>query len=83
VRKIAHQLTFALLVVPIFFDGCALIPSLSSLTTPTASPSNGPKPLTMTDVRLTRQNFRVVKLDVVGETWGFKLFGLFTIVPAT
>ena len=37
----------------------------------------------MTDVRLTRQNFRVVKLDVVGETWGFKLFGLFTIVPAT
>jgi hypothetical protein len=83
VRKIARQLTFALLIVPLFFDGCAAVAPLASLSTTPSTPSTNAKPLTMTDVRLTRQNFRVVKLDVVGETWGFKLFGIFTIVPAT
>ncbi len=61
--------------------GCA---SLTSLATTPDAPANAPEaPRTITTVKLSQSNFHAQKLNVQGRDQGFKLFGLFTIVPAS
>jgi len=63
--------------------GCAsLVPFTSLLTTPSSTPS----PLQVHDetrVELAKDNFFVVKTNVVGTSRGFSLLGIITIIPAT
>jgi hypothetical protein len=71
------------IVACLFCTGCAsLIPLTSVLTTP----SSAPPPLQVHDethVDLAKDNFFVVKTNVVGTSRGFSLLGIITIVPAT
>lgn len=63
-----------------FLNGCAgvlpAIPALSGLaSTPVGTPI-----LTTTEVNLYRQNYKIVKANVIGSSVGFSLLGLFTFV---
>jgi hypothetical protein len=63
--------------------GCAAIAPISSLI---SSPSSGTPPLQVheqTSVKLARDNFVLVRTNVVGRSRGFSLLGLITIYPAT
>ena len=61
--------------------GCA---SLTSLALAPGSPAGAPEaPRSITTVKLAQSNFHTQKLDVEGRDQGFKLFELFTIVPAS
>jgi len=67
----------------LFFTGCAAVAPLETTLISPNSPLANDQPLTLTWVRLSENNFQLIKTNVVGESWGFKLFSLFTIVPAT
>jgi len=63
--------------------GCAAVAPLSSLI---SSPSSSPPPLQVheeTSVKLARNNFVLVRTNVLGRSRGFSLLGLVTIYPAT
>lgn len=63
--------------------GCAALVPLSSLIT---TPSSGTPPLQVheqTSVKLAKDNFVLVRTNVVGRSRGFSLLGLITIYPAT
>jgi hypothetical protein len=65
------------------FSGCAAIAPFSSLLTP---PSGSTPPLEIheqTSVELAKDNFFLVKTNVLGRCRGFSLLGIITIVPAT
>jgi hypothetical protein len=65
-----------------FLSGCAAVAPFSSLL---SSPT-GPPPLQVheeTQVRLARDNFLLVRTNVVGRSRGFSLLGFITIYPAT
>jgi hypothetical protein len=55
---------------------------LTSLALAPDAPASAPEaPRTITTVKLSQANYHVQKLNVMGHDNGFKLFGLFTIVP--
>lgn len=63
-------------------SGCAAIAPFSSLL----SAPTGPPPLQVheqTDVQLAKDNFFLVKTNVLGQSKGFSLLGIVTIYPAT
>ena len=63
-------------------SGCAAITPFSSLV---IAPT-GPPPLQVheeTSVKLARDNFLLIKTNVLGRSRGFSLLGILTIYPAT
>ena len=71
-----------LLAAASLLGGCAALVPLSSLV----SAPTGPPPLQVheqTSVKLARDNFFLVKTNVLGRSKGFSLLGIITIYPAT
>ncbi|MGD1020937.1 MAG: hypothetical protein ABSA12_16640 [Verrucomicrobiia bacterium] len=68
------------LVAPML-TGCAALTSLALTADPAASAPEAPR--TITAVKLSQANYHVQRLNVTGHDNGFKLLGLFTIVPAS
>jgi hypothetical protein len=71
----------ALLGVAALSGGCAAVAPATSILT-----SANPSALEIhnnTEVRLQEKNFIVVRANVVGQSKGFSLLGVLTIVPAT
>ena len=65
------------------FTGCAAVAPLGSLI---STPQSGPPPLQVheeTTVRLNRDNFSLMRTNVLGRSKGFSLLGIVTIVPPT
>ena len=59
--------------------GCAPMAALP-FTLPSGASESGPTAvLTLTDVRLTQRNYRVVRMNVTGTSRGFALLGLLTL----
>jgi hypothetical protein len=79
------QKLLALLVLPglaVFAGGCAAVTALpvaSLLSSPNASAL---EIHSHTEIRLQEANFIVAKTNVVGQSGGFSLLGIVTIVPA-
>ncbi len=72
-----------LLVPCVLLTGCAAVAPLSSIISTTQT---GPPPLQVheeTTVRLSQDNFSLVKTNVLGRSKGFSLLGIITIVPPT
>jgi hypothetical protein len=72
----------ALIGLAVLLGGCAAATALplgSMLGSPNASALNI---YHTTETRLDQRNFVVVKTNVVGQTSGFSLLGIITIVPA-
>ena len=72
----------AILGLAALAGGCAAmtaLPATSILSSPNAAALEIHN---NTDVRLQQQNFIVVKTNVVGQSSGFSLLGILTIVPA-
>jgi hypothetical protein len=72
----------ALLALAALASGCAalsVLPIGSILSSPNASALEIHN---NTDVRLQEKNFIVIRTNVVGQSSGFSLFGILTIVPA-
>ena len=72
----------ALLAMAALAGGCAAFSAL-----PVASVLGSPNSSALeihnnTDVRLQERNFMVIRTNVVGESSGFSLLGILTIVPA-
>ncbi len=61
--------------------GCASLSALAMTPDPTA-PDFRP-PLSETEMELKQANFHIVRANISGHSNGFKLLGLFTIVPPT
>jgi hypothetical protein len=73
---------FALLGLAALTSGCAAVAAL-----PVASMIGSPNAAALeihnnTDVRLQGKNFTVIRTNVMGESSGFSLLGILTIVPA-
>jgi hypothetical protein len=68
--------------LPVLLGGCAALPFLpaSSSLLPTGSASA--EFHSATAVKLEQANFTTLKTNVVGQTKGFALLGIITIVPA-
>src|SRR5580693_5034780 len=71
-----------LLAVVALTSGCAALATL-----PISSLVGSPNSQSMniygtTEIRIQQKNFMVMKTNVVGESKGFSLFGVVTIVPA-
>jgi hypothetical protein len=71
------KLLLKLLVVGILCTGCALpLPGLS----PSISGGHQQDVKTVTNVELTRENYRIVKTNAVGTDWGINFLGLIPII---
>jgi len=75
-------LFLALLALAALTSGCAAVSAL-----PVASVIGSPNAAALeihnnTDVRLQQKNFIVIKTNVMGQSSGFALLGILTIVPA-
>jgi len=73
---------FALLGAAAFGGGCAALAAL-----PVGSLLGSPNATALdihntTEARLQEKNFIVIKTNVIGQSTGFSLFGILTIVPA-
>ncbi len=68
-----------LLPVVYLLNGCAAVPLVSGLINPNKTPA---QLLSSTTVDLSKQNYRIVKANVVGVSKGFKLFGLISFKSA-
>jgi hypothetical protein len=68
-------------VATVSLTGCASLTSL--LLTPEPAGSAAEAPRTITTVKLSQANYHTEKLNVTGQDHGFKLLGLFTIVPVS
>ncbi|EIC30147.1 MULTISPECIES: DUF6567 family protein [Methylomicrobium] len=60
-------------------SGCAAIPALPALSGLVPAPGGTPL-LTTTTVRLSRQNYKIVKANAIGSSVGFSFLGLFTFI---
>lgn len=72
-----------LVAASLMCGGCASLVPLTSLL---STPSSSAPPLQVheqTDVKLSQDNFILVKTNMVGRSRGFSLLGIITIVPAT
>jgi len=63
--------------------GCAAVPALTSLSGMLSLPPAGSQVLTATQVSLSKQNYHIVKVNAVGSSTGFSLFGLFSLQSPT
>jgi hypothetical protein len=82
--KLAGKVCVSLLVcglVALSLTGCAGLTALALTPDPAGSAPEAPR--TITTVKLSQANYHVQKLNAVGQDHGFKLLGLFTIVPAS
>src|SRR5450432_2766027 len=82
--KLAGRVGVSLLLcglAAVLLTGCASLTSL--LLTPDPAGSAPEAPRTITTVKLSQANYHTEKLNVTGEDHGFKLLGLFSIVPAS
>ncbi len=61
--------------------GCAAVAPLSAMAG-SVLPSSTLGIYNATELRLQQKNFVIVRPNVLGQSKGFSLFGLFTIVPA-
>ena len=73
-------LAFGLCLLTSLCMGCAPLQALTSLL-PHANGST--PPLTATTVELKEANYTVLKYNVVGQSTGFSLLGIITIVPSS
>ncbi len=82
-RKFKESCTrlFACALAAVLLAGCSVLEPLALTPDPPASAPEAPRSLTT--VKLAQANFHVQKLSAVGHDHGFKLLGLFTIVPAS
>ena len=81
-KRLLSLLTLAgLLSLAILLSGCAAaaLSASSMMGSPNASSL---EIHSQTDVRLQQANFIVTRTNVVGESRGFSLFGILTMVPA-
>src|SRR5271170_4631471 len=81
-RRLAGRICVNLLLCGLMapmLTGCAALTSLALMPDPAASSPEAPR--TITTVKLSQANYHVQKLNVTGHDYGFKLLGLFTIVP--
>ncbi len=71
-------------ILPIFgfLTGCAAAPAVSSLSG-MFHPASGSQVLTSTSVYLDKQNYKIIKTNVIGSSTGFSLFGLFSLQSPT
>ncbi|MGZ5056496.1 MAG: DUF6567 family protein [Methylobacter sp.] len=73
----ADVMTKFLKMLPILclLTGCAAIPALPALSGLIPASGGGPQILTTTEVKLARQNFKIVKANTIGSSVGFSLLG--------
>ncbi len=64
-------------ILPLF-TGCAALPALPALSGLIPG-SPGTPVLTTTEVKLSRQNYKIVKANAIGSSEGFSLLGLITV----
>jgi uncharacterized protein DUF6567 len=72
----------ALLGLAALAGGCAAGSALSASSIITSPNASALEIHNNTDVRLQEKNFMVIKTNVVGQSSGFSLLGILTIVPA-
>ena len=60
-----------------------MAPFAGLISSPLSSSAPGPQVHEETRVNLLRDNFVLVRTNVIGQSRGFSLFGLLTISPAT
>jgi hypothetical protein len=72
-----------LLVGCLLISGCAALAPAGSSVSPLLGPSPPMQITQQTSVKLARDNFVLVKTNVLGRSKGFSLLGLITICPAT
>jgi hypothetical protein len=83
-KKLAGRICANVLVyglAALLLTGCASLTSFLLAPDPAGSAAEAPR--TITTVKLSQANYHAEKLNVTGQDHGFKLFGLFTIVPAS
>jgi hypothetical protein len=68
--------------LPVLLGGCAALPFLPGSSSLLPSGSANADFHSGTAVRLEQANFTTVKTNVVGQTKGFALLGIITLVPA-
>lgn len=68
--------------IPAFLGGCAALPLLPASSSLLPNGSANADFHSATAVRLEQANFTTVKTNVTGQTKGFALLGIITIVPA-
>src|SRR5579883_2539741 len=71
----------ALGAVSVLMGGCAAVVPLSSAVS-ALNPTTTPQIFNTTELRLQQKNFVMVKSNVIGQSKGWTLFGLITMVPA-
>lgn len=73
------MMTKCLKILPILIllEGCAAIPALPAFSGLIQSPV-GPQILTTTEVKLSGNNYKIVKANAIGNSTGFSFLGLFT-----
>jgi hypothetical protein len=72
----------ALFGVAVLATGCAAGSALSAASVVTSPTTSALEIHNTTDVRLQEKNFIVIKTNVLGQSKGFSLLGVLTIVPA-
>jgi len=83
-KELAGRVCVTLLVcglAALSLTGCAGLTALALTPDPAGSAPEAPR--TITTVKLSQANYHVQRLNVTGQDHGFKLLGLFTIVPAS
>lgn len=86
ITSVRHKLpalaTFsALAALAVFAGGCAAVAPISSAVG-SLNPSATLQIYNATELRLQQKNFVVVKSNVIGQSKGFALLGIITMVPA-
>jgi hypothetical protein len=80
-----QKLFLMLLFISILYTGCpssstsSLTNSLPSLT-PSISGGQGQEVQTTTTIRLSTENYKILKTNIVGTDWGINILGLIPIV---
>ena len=79
-----HQLPtiFAFLAIAALCGGCAGASALSAASIIGSPNASALEIHNNTDVRLQEKNFIVIRTNVMGQSSGFSLLGILTIVPA-
>jgi hypothetical protein len=77
----ARQALAGLLVIAALAGGCAGASALSAASLVGLPNASALEIHNNTDVRLQENNFTVIRTNVVGESSGFSLLGILTIVP--
>ena len=77
-----HLVLMALLGLAVLASGCAGASALSAASMLGSPNASALEIHNNTDVRLQEKNFIVIKTNVMGQSSGFSLLGILTIVPA-